>query len=248
MALTMTHLPRAMLIDMDDTILSAYGRPEIAWHRITAEFADEFGPFTSQQVATAVLDSARTFWSNAEAEWRLKLAEARQIVVRSGFAALSAAGPRALSMDLATRLADRFTAYRDEEMFVFPGAHDAIDALKARGVKLALVTNGAADTQRAKVERFALSHRFDHIQIEGEHGFGKPEERAYLHAMQALGVTASETWMIGDNLEWEVEAPQRLGIYAIWIDVHGDGLPAQSTIRPDRIIRSLTELLPPERG
>jgi putative hydrolase of the HAD superfamily len=26
----MTHLPRAMLIDMDDTILSAYGRPEIA--------------------------------------------------------------------------------------------------------------------------------------------------------------------------------------------------------------------------
>ena len=147
--------------------------------------------------------------------------------------------------DLAVRLADRLTAYREEEMFIFPGAHDAIDELKARGVKLALVTNGAADTQRAKVERFALSHRFDHIQIEGEHGFGKPEERAYLHAMQALGVTASETWMIGDNLEWEVVAPQRLGIYAIWIDVHGDGLPAgHSTVKPDRIIRSLTELLP----
>ena len=56
--------------------------------------------------------------------------------------------------------------------------------LKARGVKLALVTNGAAGTQRAKVERFALSDRFDHIQIEGEHGFGKPDERAYLHAMR----------------------------------------------------------------
>ena len=38
--------------------------------------------------------------------------------------------------------------------------------------------------------------------------------------------------------------PQRLRIYAIWIDVHGDGLPADSTIKPDRIIRSLTELLP----
>ena len=73
-----------------------------------------------------------------------------------------------------------------------------------------------------------LTHRFDHIQIEGEHGFGKPEERAYLHAMEALGVTAPETWMIGDNLEWEVEAPQRLGIFAIWIDVHGAGLPAGS--------------------
>ena len=52
----MTHLPRAMLIDMDDTILSAYGRPEIAWHNVAAEFAAEFGPFSSQQVAAAVLD------------------------------------------------------------------------------------------------------------------------------------------------------------------------------------------------
>jgi len=50
--------------------------------------------------------------------------------------------------------------------------------------------------------------------------------------------------MVGDNLEWEVEVPQRLGIYAIWLDTHDVGLPAESTIRPDRIIRSLAELLP----
>jgi putative hydrolase of the HAD superfamily len=240
----MTQLPRAMLIDMDDTILSAYGRPEIAWHKIAAEFAGEFAPLLPQQVAAAILDSARRFWSTAEAEWRLKLTEARHEVLRGGFAALAAAHRTALPTDLAIRLADRFTAYRDEEMFIFPGAHDAIDRLKALGVKLALVTNGAAGPQRAKVERFALTNRFDHIQIEGEHGFGKPEERAYLHAMAALGVTAPETWMIGDNLEWEVEAPQRLGIYAIWIDVHGEGLPADTTVKPDRIIRSLSELLP----
>jgi putative hydrolase of the HAD superfamily len=240
----MTKLPRAMLIDMDDTILSAYGRPEIAWNKVAAEFSSEFAPLSPHQVAAAVLDSARQFWAGADAGWRLKLAEARHEVVRGGFAALAAAGHPPLPIDLATRLADRFSAYREEEMFIFPGAHDAIDALKALGVKLALVTNGAAGPQRAKVERFALTHRFDHIQIEGEHGFGKPDERAYLHAMQALGVTAAETWMIGDNLEWEVEAPQRLGIYAIWIDVHGDGLPADSTVKPDRIVRSLSELLP----
>ena len=76
--------------------------------------------------------------------------------VQGGFDALAAAGHARLPADLAIRIADRFTAYREEEMFVFPGAHDAIDELKARGVKLALVTNGAAETQRAKVERFAL--------------------------------------------------------------------------------------------
>ena len=244
----MTQLPRAMLIDMDDTILSAYGRPDVAWNNMATEFASEFAPLSPQQVAAAIVDSGRRFWASAAAEWRLKLAEARHEVVRDGFSALAAAGHPALSSELATRLADRFTAYREEEMFVFPGAHEAIDALKAHGVKLALVTNGAAGIQRAKIERFALTHRFDHIQIEGEHGFGKPEERTYLHAMQALGVTAPETWMVGDNLEWEVEVPQRLGIYAIWIDSHAEGLPADCTIKPDRVIRSLTELLPVERG
>ena len=176
------------------------------------------------------MDAGRKFWAAAEPAWRLKLAEARHEVVKAGFATLNSGG-HALPRDLAV-----------------PGAHDAIDALKAHGVNLALVTNGAAIDQRAKIERFGLAHRFDHIQIEGEHGFGKPEERAYLRAMQALGVAAPETWMVGDNLEWEVVAPQRLGIYAIWIDVHGDGLPAGSTVRPDRIIRSLPELLPGADG
>src|ERR1700731_3204684 len=41
--------------------------------------------------------------------------------------------------------------------------------------------------------------------------------------------------------EWEIVAPQRLGIYAIWHDGYGVGLPANSPIRPDRIIRRLSE-------
>ena len=134
-------LPRAMLIDMDDTILSAYGRADIAWDRVAEEFAFELAPLLPQQVARAITASGRAFWTTAEAAWRLKLAEARQEVVKGGFAALAVAGQPALPADLAIRLADRFTTFREEEMFVFPGAHDAIDALKARGVKLALVTN-----------------------------------------------------------------------------------------------------------
>src|ERR1700739_2997014 len=58
MAVT-TKLPRAMLIDMDDTILSAYGRPEIAWHHIAAEFAGELAPLPPQEVAHTVLTYAR---------------------------------------------------------------------------------------------------------------------------------------------------------------------------------------------
>ena len=46
------------------------------------------------------------------------------------------------------------------------------------------------------------------------------------------------------SVEWEVEVPQRLGLYAIWMDAHGEGLPPGSSVKPDRIIRSLSELLP----
>ncbi len=49
--------------------------------------------------------------------------------------------------------------------------------------------------------------------------------------------------MVGDNLEWEVAAPQRLGITGIWHDWQDRGLPPGTNVRPDRIIRSLPELL-----
>ncbi|WP_322788229.1 hypothetical protein [Bradyrhizobium oligotrophicum] len=37
---------------------------------------------------------------------------------------------------------------------------------------------------------------------------------------------------------------ERLGIYAMGMDVHRNGLSANSNVRPHGIIRSLTELVP----
>ena len=58
-------------------------------------------------------------------------------------------------------LADAYNALHDEELSLFPDAHQTLDRLKEVGLKLALITNGAAEPQRAKVVRFALEHRFD---------------------------------------------------------------------------------------
>jgi putative hydrolase of the HAD superfamily len=242
----MTVLPTAILFDLDDTILSAYSRPELAWQVMAEEFAEALGPIDSATFVRAVLAQSIAFWADPadHKHWRMRLDEARRRIVGATFDQLAREHGVALRQADAARMAERFNAYRDEVMCPFPGACETIDALKRRGVRLALVTNGPGPQQRAKVKRFELAHRFDHIQIEGEHGFGKPEERAYLHAMQALGVAPNQTWMVGDNLEWEVAAPQRLGIYGIWHDVLGQGLPPGSAVRPDRIIRSLTELLP----
>ena len=239
--------PRAILFDLDDTLISAYRQPEQAWIAIAGEFQPELGGLTPNVVAAAVAVAAEAFWSDEDRhrEGRLNLLNTRRDIVLDGFAALARDRGRAPPAELATRMSERYNTYREEQMYLFPDAHDVVDTLRDAGVKLALITNGAAGPQRAKVERFDLTHRFHHIQIEGEHGFGKPEERAYLHAMSVLGAEPHDTWMVGDNLEWEIRAPQRLGIHAIWHDTIGAGLPAGTDARPDRIIRGLRDLLMP---
>ena len=156
-------------------------------------------------------------------------------IVATAFATLAEAGTRCRQSQSVTHWQMPITPCTTRSCRCSPDAHATSDRLKGLGIKLALITNGGAEPQRAKVVRFALEHRFDHNQIEGEHGFGKPEERAYTHAMEMLGVRPHETWMVCDNLEWEIAAPQRLGIYAIWHDGYGVGLPSNSPnpSRPD---------------
>jgi putative hydrolase of the HAD superfamily len=241
----MPDLPRAILFDLDDTILVAFGPAQSQWQRTIATFADRLGPIEAQAVADAIHAASTELWADPGRHkyWRHRIGEARRHIVADAFAVLAASGHPVPPQPVGDALADAYNALHDEELAMFPDAHETLDRLKELGVRLALITNGAGAPQRAKVARFALEHRFDHIQIEGEHGFGKPEERAYTHAMAALGVSPGETWMVGDNLEWEVVAPQRVGIYAIWYDGYGVGLPPDSPVRPDRIIRALPELL-----
>jgi putative hydrolase of the HAD superfamily len=238
-------LPRAILFDLDDTILVAFGPAESQWRRTIAAFAHRLGPIEATAVAAAISTASTELWADPGRHkyWRHRIGEARRKIVADAFAELAASGHAAPPQSIGDALADAYNALHDEELAMFPDAHETLDRLKELGVKLALITNGASEPQRAKVVRFALEHRFDHIQIEGEHGFGKPEERAYTHAMEVLGVVPHETWMVGDNLEWEVVGPQRLGIHAIWHDGYGAGLPPGSPIKPDRIITRLSELL-----
>jgi len=65
-------------------------------------------------------------------------------------------------------------------------------------------------------------------------------------ALSDLGLGPSEVWTVGDNLEWEVAAPQRLGSYSIWNDYKAQGLPRDSNAVPDRVIYRISELIEPE--
>ncbi len=92
--------------------------------------------------------------------------------------------------------------------------------------------------KRQGVPRF-----FATILIEGELGYGKPEERVYRQALAQLDLEAGEVWSVGDHLDWDVAAPQRLGMFGIWNDFRREGLPPSSPVVPDRIIRGIRELV-----
>ena len=235
--------PRAILFDLDDTILPGFARPDVAWREVVAALVDTA---RVDAVVEAIRAHSREFWADPERhrQWRMTMPAARRRIVTDACAALAATGHAAPDVATAEEIADRFTGYLDDAISILPDASHVLDELRRRGLRLALITNCATAPQRAKIERFDLAHRFDHVQIEEEAGVGKPEPAAYLRAMAKLGVAASETWMVGDNLEWEVVAPQRLGIFAVWADLHGRGLPPGGDVRPDMIVRTLSDLLP----
>lgn len=49
--------------------------------------------------------------------------------------------------------------------------------------------------------------------------------------------------MVGDNWEWEVVAPQRIGIRGIWVNATECKVPGDGTIRPFLVIKSLPALM-----
>ncbi len=232
--------PKAIFLDLDDTLIFSNGLPEQAWRLVLAGFADRFPRRDVAEIRDAIMAASRWFWSEPTRHrtGRCDLPVARRTIVGNAFEALGID-----DTELADELARTFNAHRKRAMRLHPGVHETLDALAGRGLKLALVTNGAGAPQREKIACFDLGHRFDHILIEGEFGIGKPEPRVYEFLMDLFGVGAHETWMVGDNLEWEVAAPQRLGILSIWCNPLGAPLPAGKGIRPDHVIGGVPELL-----
>lgn len=117
---------------------------------------------------------------------------------------------------------------------------DVVPALErlGRSYRLAVITNGPADVQRAKLRTSGLERFFPTVVISSEIGFAKPHERAFAAAIDALDLHAAEIVMVGDHLERDVIGAERAGIgTAIWVDRTG------TTPSPDvEVKRRITHL------
>jgi putative hydrolase of the HAD superfamily len=228
---------RAVLFDLDDTLLDYTGAVEACWTAACAHGTQ--AGVDPAALADAVHATRRWFWGDPErhARERTNMLRAWTKIAAHALESLDAPSP-----ELAAVIADDFATRRERGAVLFDDARPCLDALRGRGLPLGLVTNGDAGMQRAKLARHALEHDFDVVVIEGEFGTGKPDPRVYRHALAELGVAAAETIMVGDNFEWDVAGALAVGIRGIYIDRAGKGLPAGTTVRPTRVIETLAHL------
>ena len=233
--------PQAILIDLDDTILDDSRNVTRCWRNACVAHADDLHPIAPETLHDAIEKTRAWYWADDDRHrvGRLDLTVARRDVVRLSLAALGSE-----NLALADRIGDHYGAHRERDIEPIDGAIDTLHWLRAQGFKTALLTNGNAAGQRSKVTRFDLARHFDCVLIEGELGFGKPDPRIYRLALDTIGTSPRETWMIGDNLEWDVVAPQSLGMRGIWIDTLGAGPPEHGASRPETSVRALSELPP----
>ena len=229
----------AVLFDLDDTLLDYSSRVAICWAESVAAHAP---PGVSVPALIAAVEDRRAwFWSDPV---RHQIERTRMLDAWSKLATAALAMVGHPSAADGRRLAEDFAQRRRGIMRLYDDALPCLIALRQSGCKLGMVTNGDAEMQRDKISRFALAPYFDAILVEGEFGVGKPDPAVYRHMLAQLGVAAAATIMVGDNLEWDVDGAQRVGLGGVWIDRPGAGVPTDVAIVPSRIVRTLTELHP----
>jgi len=134
-----------------------------------------------------------------------------------------------------------FVRRRRELQDRLPGAEKVLHRLRAAGLRIGLLTNGAASLQREKIETSSLGMFFDAAVVSGEIGTGKPEPGIFQHLLGKLGVEPGETLMVGNSLARDILGGKRAGLSTCWLALEGEEEPL-GLVEPDYTIRSLGEL------
>jgi len=127
---------------------------------------------------------------------------------------------------------DMVRAWEQHENFsLYEDALPVLDELRARGLRIGLVSNGQRD-----LEEFVVHHelRVDAVVGSKAHGRTKPHPSIFVAALEALGASAEDAAMVGDSFEDDIEGARSLGMRAILLD--REGLRPGETDRIDTLL------------
>jgi putative hydrolase of the HAD superfamily len=116
----------------------------------------------------------------------------------------------AVEMERAWVHSQHFELYED--------ALPVLDDLRARGLKLGLLSNSSRD-----LDEFVSHHGLtvDAVLTSRVHGKTKPHETIFRRLLGLLGVAPEEAVMVGDQLEDDVQGAVAIGMRAVLVDREG---------------------------
>jgi putative hydrolase of the HAD superfamily len=123
-----------------------------------------------------------------------------------------------------------------------PGARELLAALRERGCKLGLVTNGFAETHHDKIDRLGLRELIDAFFLADEVGMVKPDPELFRHACRVLGSEPARTAMVGDRYGRDVVGAHAAGLFTVLLDVHAHPIPPEGP-QPDAVVDTIGEVL-----
>ncbi len=100
---------------------------------------------------------------------------------------------------------------------IFDDVIPALDALRARGKRLGVISNFSPNCETLLGE-LGLAHYFDFFIVSGILGIEKPDPRIFHAAVAAAGRALNEMVYIGDSVHHDVQGARDAGMDAILID------------------------------
>jgi 2-haloacid dehalogenase len=127
-----------------------------------------------------------------------------------------------------------------ERLPAYPDARPALQALRARGLKLAILSNGAPRMLASAVRSAGLGELLDHVLSVEDVGVYKPHPSVYRLASERLGLWAAEIGFVSAN-GWDAWGAKAAGLSVAWCNRAG-APPERLPGAPDATIASLAEL------
>jgi putative hydrolase of the HAD superfamily len=141
----------------------------------------------------------------------------------------------------AERLVDDYNRHYRDHARVFDGAAETLAALRGRGIKLGIVSNGWTDFQMRTVDGCGLRDLVDAILISEAEGLRKPDSRLFERAAERLGVAPRDCLFVGDNPAADILGAHAVGMRTAWFP---GGLPwPEGVANPGATIGRLSEVM-----
>ena len=149
-------------------------------------------------------------------------------------------GARSLDLDLTdARRARLMDAYLTLE--AFPDVRPGLEALRARGVRLAILSNGEPRMLEAAARSAGIETLLDTIISVEDVKIFKVSPRVYNLGSERLGVGRSALGFVSSNA-WDIAGAASAGLTTLWIQRSAAEPPDELGFEADRVVAAITEL------